>query len=102
MQAPRIEERPPTAAHTTMVIENVRSMKVGEANSDDDHVEHAGKARDRRRDREEEGLVERHVEAEIARAVLVVADRLQDQAGPGLDQQPRAERARQHSEMATR
>ncbi len=34
MQAPRIDARPPTAAHTTMVIEKVRSMKVGEANSE--------------------------------------------------------------------
>src|SRR5450755_1675407 len=34
MQAPRIDERPPTAAQTTMVIENVRSMKVGDANSE--------------------------------------------------------------------
>ena len=34
MHAPRIEERPPTAAQTTMVIEKERSMKVGEANSD--------------------------------------------------------------------
>ncbi|MHC2335570.1 hypothetical protein ACVIW0_004859 [Bradyrhizobium sp. USDA 4454] len=34
MHAPRIEERPPTAAHTTMVMEKVRSMNVGEANSD--------------------------------------------------------------------
>ena len=33
MQAPSSELRPPTAAHTTMVIEKARSMKVGEANS---------------------------------------------------------------------
>ena len=34
MQAPRIDERPPTAAQTTMVMEKLRSMKVGEANSE--------------------------------------------------------------------
>ena len=33
MQAPRSDPRPPTAAQTTMVIEKLRSMKVGEANS---------------------------------------------------------------------
>ena len=33
MQAPSSEARPPTAAHTTMVTEKERSMKVGEANS---------------------------------------------------------------------
>ena len=32
MQAPSSEARPPTAAQTTMVMENDRSMKVGEAN----------------------------------------------------------------------
>jgi len=33
MQAPSSDARPPTAAHTTMLIEKERSMKVGEANS---------------------------------------------------------------------
>jgi hypothetical protein len=33
MQAPSSDARPPTAAQTTIVIEKVRSMKVGEANS---------------------------------------------------------------------
>ena len=66
-------------------------MKVGDANSDSDDVEHAGKRRDARRHGEEERLIARHVETEIPRAVLVVADRLQDQAGAGLDQQPRGD-----------
>ena len=54
------------------------------------HVEHSGKTGDSGRHREEKRLIERHVEAEIARAVLVVPDRLEDQARPGFDQQSRA------------
>src|SRR5438552_5217987 len=57
----------------------------------DDHIEHAGEARDGGRYAEEEGLIGRHVEAEIARPVLIVSDGLQDDAGPGVDQQPRAD-----------
>src|SRR5260221_10705367 len=48
-----------------------------------DHIEHAGKACDGRRDREEEGLIGRHIEAEIARPVLTIPHGLQDEAGPG-------------------
>src|SRR5882762_6704158 len=49
------------------------------------HIEHAGEARDGRRDAEEEGLIGRHVEAEIARAVLIVAHGLQDDARASVD-----------------
>src|ERR1700730_12440763 len=53
-------------------------------------IKHPGPTRDSRRHREEKRLVKRHVEAEVTGAILVVADRLKDEAGAGLDQQSRA------------
>ena len=94
--------RPPTAAHTTIVIEKVRSMKVGEANSDDDHVEHSGEPGDRRRNHEEEDLVERRRRSRDSGRGSVIPGRLQDQARAGLDQQTRTDERPSDSATATR
>ncbi len=54
------------------------------------HVEHAGHGGDAGREREEEGLVVRHVEAQVAGTLGVFARGLQDQASARGHQQPGA------------